>query len=100
MSKMIRRGVKRTGRARVKPRRGLGAIYDPDSRRSPKLRGLDGVTKKDFQAIADILCEHRASDPLVSDVARYFKSQNSNFKTERFIDATRSCDRDYAFKKR
>lgn len=54
---------------------------------------LEGVTKKDFQAFAKILCEHGASHQLVGDLASYFKSQNPAFDSARFVDATRKCGR-------
>ena len=52
---------------------------------------LGEVTKKDFVAIAQILCEEKAATPLKERLAGYFKSQNSRFDTGRFMRATESC---------
>jgi len=57
------------------------------------LRGLDAVTKKDFTAIADILCQHDARASMVGDVADYFKTQNPRFNRDRFVEAVRTCKR-------
>jgi hypothetical protein len=58
-----------------------------------KRRGLGEPTKKDFVAMADILCRHRASSGLVSDMASHFKAQNPRFDAGRFVAATKSCKR-------
>jgi len=55
------------------------------------LRGLGEVTKKDFTAFASILCRHGASAGLVTDLSRYFRSQNPRFDAGRFENATRTC---------
>ena len=61
-------------------------------RRGRGKAGLLGeVTKKDFVAIAQILCTERASPSLKSRLAGYFKSQNARFDSERFMRATRNC---------
>lgn len=60
-------------------------------KRGRSLRGLGEVTKKDFNAFASILCRHGASEGLVSDLSRYFRSQNARFDTDRFERATRTC---------
>jgi hypothetical protein len=54
---------------------------------------LSNLTRKDFQAIADILSDHKdiASSEqyqkLVNDFAIFCKMQNSNFNKEKFVDA-------------
>lgn len=53
------------------------------------LRGLGEVTKKDFQALADILCRNKAPSALVADITRYFSTQNPRFDATRFTAATR-----------
>jgi hypothetical protein len=51
------------------------------------------MTRKDFQAIADILASNRGmGDPgmyheMVMDFARLCKSRNPNFKLEKFLAA-------------
>jgi hypothetical protein len=51
------------------------------------------MTRKDFQAIADILASHRESvsenefSKLANDFAIFCKTQNANFKKEKFIAA-------------
>lgn len=57
------------------------------------LRGLGEPTKKDFQAMASILCQHRASSGLIGDIAGYFARQNSRFDAGRFVAATKTCRR-------
>ena len=52
---------------------------------------LAEVTKRDFVAIAEILCEERAPGRLRERMASYFKSQNPRFDTERFMRATHAC---------
>lgn len=60
-------------------------------RTRPTACNLGEVTKKDFTAIAEILCEENAAKPLKERLAGYFKSQNSRFDIERFMRATESC---------
>jgi hypothetical protein len=57
------------------------------------LRGLGEPTKKDFIAIADLLCNHRASSELVHGFANHFARQNARFDASRFVAATKSCRR-------
>lgn len=45
------------------------------------------MTKKHFQAIADILRDHDAKPELKSELARYFKSLNPRFNRDRFLQA-------------
>jgi hypothetical protein len=51
------------------------------------------MTRKDFQAMADILSDHKdiASaeqyQKLVNDFAIFCKTQNANFNKEKFLDA-------------
>jgi hypothetical protein len=51
------------------------------------------MTRKDFQAIADILASHRESvsenefAKLANEFAIFCKTQNANFNKEKFIDA-------------
>ena len=54
---------------------------------------LGEVTKRDFVAIAEILCEEKATGKLKDRLAGYFRSQNSRFDTGRFLTATRACRR-------
>lgn len=59
-----------------------------------KSTGLAGVTKKDFIAIAKILCENGASSMIATEMALYFKSENPNFDNARFwTAATKGCKR-------
>lgn len=58
-----------------------------------KQRGLGEPTKKDFVALADLLCNHRVSSELVHGVANYFARQNPRFDTSRFVSAANSCKR-------
>ena len=55
--------------------------------------GLGEVTKRDFVAIAEILCEEKATNKLKDRLAGYFRSQNARFDTDRFLTATRACRR-------
>lgn len=61
--------------------------------RRTKAGPLAEVTKRDFVAIAEILCEERAATKLKERLAGYFRSQNARFDTERFMRATESCRR-------
>ncbi len=54
---------------------------------------LGEVAKRDFVAIAEILCEEKATGRLKDRLAGYFRSQNSRFDTDRFLTATRACRR-------
>jgi len=51
------------------------------------------MTRKDFQAIADILASHREHvsenefAKLAKEFAIFCKTQNANFKKEKFLDA-------------
>jgi hypothetical protein len=54
---------------------------------------LGEPTKKDFIALADLLCNHHASSELVHGVANYFARQNPRFDVNRFVAATKSCRR-------
>ncbi len=51
------------------------------------------MSRKHFQAIADILCAENASARLVDSLANYFKSDNPGFKKERFRTAVARCKR-------
>jgi len=55
------------------------------------LRGLQGVTKRDFVAVAVILRSNGASCRLTRDMANYFARQNPQFDRERFTNAA-GCD--------
>jgi hypothetical protein len=52
---------------------------------------LGEVTKRDFVAIADILCRRSAPPGLVDDLTSYFSSQNPRFDSMRFKRATTTC---------
>ena len=52
---------------------------------------LAEVTKRDFVAVAEILCEERAPDRLKQRLASYFRSQNPRFDEGRFMRATDAC---------
>ena len=52
---------------------------------------LGEVTKKDFVAIAKILCTEGVSQRTKERFARYFGSENSRFNESRFLAATNSC---------
>lgn len=57
----------------------------------PRAGQLAEVTKRDFVAIAEILCEEKASTGLKERLAGYFRSQNPRFDTQRFMKATNNC---------
>ena len=59
--------------------------------KQPDTGPLAEVTKRDFVAIAQILCEERASTNLKERLAGYFRSQNPRFDTARFMRATNAC---------
>jgi hypothetical protein len=63
------------------------------AKRRRRRNSLGEPTKKDFQAMADVLCRHGASDSLVGDIAHYFGSQNPRFRSDLFIRATKACKR-------
>jgi len=52
---------------------------------------LAEVTKRDFVAIAEILCEEKAATKLKERLAGYFRSQNARFDRDRFLRATNNC---------
>lgn len=52
---------------------------------------LGEPTKKDFEAMASILCRRNADPELVHDIANYFGRQNPRFSADRFVAATRKC---------
>jgi hypothetical protein len=60
-------------------------------RKRRRVGPLGEVTKRDFVAIAEILCEKKASASLKTTLADYFRSQNPRFDRERFLRATTSC---------
>lgn len=60
-------------------------------RRRPQAGDLGEVSKKDFVAVARILCEERAPDRLKRRLASYFGSQNPRFDEGRFLHATTTC---------
>lgn len=59
-------------------------------RRSFKLKG---VSKRDFVAIANVLCVNDASNRVVRGLGGYFKSQNPRFDESRFEHAATTCSR-------
>ena len=61
--------------------------------RSIKAGQLAEVTKRDFVAIAEILCEEKAATNLKERLAYYFRSQYPRFDTERSMRATKTCRR-------
>jgi hypothetical protein len=62
-------------------------------RKAPTAKELGEVTKRDFVAIAEILCETDASRETNDGLAAYFRSQNPRFDRERFLRATEACRR-------
>lgn len=58
-------------------------------RRRPAM--LQGVTKQDFVAIAEVLCTTGAPSETKHGIAGYFKSQNPRFDSSRFLAATMKC---------
>lgn len=62
-------------------------------RRSPMsvLAGSKRPSRKDFKAVADILCKHGASEGLAQALAFYFRAQNPRFNWSRFLAATKRC---------
>lgn len=59
-------------------------------RRRSRARTLGEVTKKDFIAIANVLCRTGADAPVVRGLASYFRSENPRFDEGRFAAAA-SC---------
>ncbi len=49
------------------------------------------VTKKDFVAIANMICAHGVPEGFTRALASYFGSQNPRFSQDRFVAATRKC---------
>lgn len=62
------------------------------TRRRRGLHGLGEVTKRDFVAIAGIICG-RAPRGVAEDLAAYFAGQNPRFDRARFVKAATSCSR-------
>lgn len=54
-------------------------------------RSLGEVTKRDFVAIANILCTHKAPDALVHDMAVYFGGANPRFDYHQFVNHVEKC---------
>ena len=54
---------------------------------------LGEPTKKDFEAMANILCRHNAPADFTNDIARYFGGQNPRFNEDRFVAAARTICR-------
>jgi len=68
--------------------------FDKDKARNVKdCRPLDpkrqDLSKQHFQAIADILSYHGATDAMVQDFADYFATENPRFDRVRFIKAVK-----------
>lgn len=61
--------------------------------RKRKTLGMASLTRKHFTGIADILCEHNASNSLINSFARYFRGMNPRFNTTRFVDYVDRCKR-------
>ncbi len=59
-------------------------------RRRTKVAEL-GQTRKDFVAVANILCHHDASAGLREAFADHFQERNPRFDKGRFLSATRKC---------
>ena len=57
------------------------------------LRGLQGVSRTDFSAIAKVLCETDAPERTTQGIANYFGSKNARFDKDRFVKAVSSCKR-------
>jgi hypothetical protein len=62
-------------------------------RRRARHMNLGAVSKGDFVAIADILCQGGASSSLVHGFTSYFARQNPRFQSDRFERAATSCRR-------
>lgn len=56
-------------------------------RKSRRSRGLGEVTKKDFVAIANILCRSKVKPSVIDSFNDYFGGQNLNFDRKRFTAA-------------
>lgn len=63
------------------------------TKRKRKSRTLGAPTKQDFVALADLLCNHRASSELIHGVANHFARQNPRFDAARFAAAASACRR-------
>ena len=50
-------------------------------------RGQNMMTRKHFEKLARILCEHSASTELIYSVMNMCQEENPHFNTERFIKA-------------
>lgn len=44
-------------------------------------------TRKHYQAIANILAQHKVDSEVVVDFAKYFATDNERFNKQRFYDA-------------
>jgi hypothetical protein len=60
-------------------------------RKQRKHSNLGEVTKRDFVAIAKILCTEGVSQRTKQRFASYFGSENPRFNESRFLAATNSC---------
>jgi len=54
---------------------------------------MAALTKKHFQAVADILCEQNASASMIDAFGSYFRSENPRFDSGRFGDWIVKCKR-------
>jgi len=55
--------------------------------RRRRLNGLEGVARREFVAVADILKRNGSSCALVGDFADYFAKENPRFDRTRFASA-------------
>jgi hypothetical protein len=54
---------------------------------------MAALTKKHFQAIADILCEENAKPSMINAFGSYFRSENPRFDDRRFAEWIVKCKR-------
>jgi len=56
-------------------------------------RVLAAPSKKEFEFVAQILCRHNATGPMVDDFATYFGQTNPRFNRQKFVGAVLKCQK-------
>jgi hypothetical protein len=54
---------------------------------------MASLTRKHFQAIADVLCDTGASNRTIEGFSNYFQTENPRFNRSRFEAAVQKCKR-------
>lgn len=55
------------------------------------------LTRRHFEAVADILARNHANDRLIADFIRYFEDENANFDSCRFLRRTKELAKLYGY---